>query len=562
MSSHRPERFLLFFIPAVFFLFISCSSSSAVISYSGTTYELKPISRKKLPEHTQGWYFDRELQSAITQSAAVPELSLMLDFTQYGMESVTLAFVYSSDTVGAGSSITSIAENYGTDRTPVKMGIGMAFDSTLPVGFIIQYKPASSSSIQNPDLQLKTAEIRPLSVGWSRYPGVTFAFPKEGGTARYTTRCPSTFDFSAVQNVTGSVTIGFERQPILKKQNTVEFSVGTEKLTVRQSPAQQKVHLYPESFRNKASRISVVSNQDLVSSLLFVAGDLSPADPIPADPALILSWPQKEWKNPAYQLYRWEQFPDVLIFDFADYAIQDDMLKRLAFYTEKAGFKGRLAPDAEIRDLHGYNAHDYRSESLASFFSTAAREQFPLNEYERQLEKILVTQGIIIPDTPAADSRSPVQYRPGTGAIVSISRESAGSLRWQLLTHECYHGLFFVDEQFRSHVATVYDTMDQRTLAFLLMYFRTQKSLGYDTEDRYLMHTELMSYLLQQGKNATIDYYVRRADYKSMFTEDLDLCTYIKDTNAQGFVDAHQRLEEYVFTRYGLQGGRVNLIER
>jgi len=104
--------------------------------------------------------------------------------------------------------------------------------------------------------------------------------------------------------------------------------------------------------------------------------------------------------------------------------------------------------------------------------------------------------------------------------------------------------------------------MDRRTLDFLLMYFRTQKSLGYDTEDRYLMHTELMSYLLQQGKTATVEYYLRRSDYKSMFTENLELCQYIKDTNAQGFVDAHQRLESYVFTQYGLKGGRVNLIER
>ena len=53
--------------------------------------------------------------------------------------------------------------------------------------------------------------------------------------------------------------------------------------------------------------------------------------------------------------------------------MQDDLLKRMAFFTEKEGFRGRLAADEEIKDLHGFNAHDYRAETLAAFFDLAEK---------------------------------------------------------------------------------------------------------------------------------------------------------------------------------------------
>ncbi|MDR0721053.1 MAG: hypothetical protein LBF78_15590, partial [Treponema sp.] len=96
-----------------------------------------------------------------------------------------------------------------------------------------------------------------------------------------------------------------------------------------------------------------------------------PDEPIPADPGLVLDYPRTAWRDSRYEVFRWESFPSVLVFDFADYAVQDRFLKRLAFYVEKAEFRGRLAEDREIASLHGWNAHDYRSQDLAAFFEAA-----------------------------------------------------------------------------------------------------------------------------------------------------------------------------------------------
>ena len=84
---------------------------------------------------------------------------------------------------------------------------------------------------------------------------------------------------------------------------------------------------------------------------------------------------------------QWKQFTEILIDDYKDYKVQDDMLKRLAFFVEKEGYRGRLAKDSEIKNLHGFNAHDYRGESLAAFFTLAAKENFPLNIKEKNFWK-------------------------------------------------------------------------------------------------------------------------------------------------------------------------------
>ena len=51
--------------------------------------------------------------------------------------------------------------------------------------------------------------------------------------------------------------------------------------------------------------------------------------------------------------------------------------------------------DEEIASLHGYNAHDYKAESLAAFFETAQSQNFQLNQSELLLRHILLENGII-----------------------------------------------------------------------------------------------------------------------------------------------------------------------
>jgi len=225
--------------------------------------------------------------------------------------------------------------------------------------------------------------------------------------------------------------------------------------------------------------------------VLFLPGAFAANDPIPADPAYILSYPIGSWRNSRYEIFSWDVFPEILIFDTANYDIQDRLFKRLAFFVEKAGFRGRLASDKEIAGLHGWNAHDYRAEDLAAFFEAARKASFPLLAEERELESILLSTGVL-------KRNSASQIVPGRGAIVSISRESDKtdrSLRSRFIVHECFHGIYFIDEEFRNFSRQRWEIFPPAAKKFLLAFFEFQ---AYDTKDTNLVINEFMAHILQQ----------------------------------------------------------------
>ena len=231
--------------------------------------------------------------------------------------------------------------------------------------------------------------------------------------------------------------------------------------------------------------------------------------------------------------------------------------KHGAFFTEKAGYIGTLVPDHILAGMHGYNAHDYRAESLADFFTLAEKTDFPLNEKEHLLKEILLHNGIILP------SDSGVGYKPGQGAVISISQESPLYLRYTFIAHEGFHGIYFSDETFRNAVAEVYNTADKKSIQFLQNYFVSKPTLNYNIDDTYLMQNEFMAYIMQQSVANTGPYFAdnlaHRNSMKYYFPED---AAYVQQTKGTGFTEASLRLSTYTFNRWGIEAGRVSLVGR
>jgi len=290
-------------------------------------------------------------------------------------------------------------------------------------------------------------------------------------------------------------------------------------------------------------------------------------EPITADPGLVLSWPVENWRDKRYEIFRWEQFPSLLIFDFADYAVQDRMLKRLAFFVEKKGFRGRLAPDSEIAELHAWNAHDYRAEDLARFFQAARAAQFPLLAEERELERILLNEGVI--RTGAAGAASGGTITAGEGGIISISRESNASLRALFMAHEGFHGIFFVDGDFRDFTRGRWRQLPAQAKRFIVSYFGYQQ---YDTADDYLLINEFMGHVLQQPVSQAGYYFgVTLPSRLETSWRKQDLPP--KDMGppgsqdsgswpvlAEAFTREAQAFSDYAAKRWGLAAGRVSLV--
>ena len=214
---------------------------------------------------------------------------------------------------------------------------------------------------------------------------------------------------------------------------------------------------------------------------------------LPADFSTPLRLAPARWRRPEFELYAWNgvrvgQGAPLLVFDTADYSIQSRFFRRLAFYVEKRGYRGRLLSDAELRGLRGYNAHDYAAPDLARFFSEALAAGLALTDEELLLRAVAVTHGIIEPD-PAGG------WRAGAGAILSISQSSGRELRRLLLRHEALHGLYFTHAGYREAARELWLELDasERRYWHLLL-----DAVGYDVEYEWLVVNEFQAYLLQQ----------------------------------------------------------------
>ena len=354
------------------------------------------------------------------------------------------------------------------DKDAVVVDFSMAipksehFENFLPVGFFV------SSSVA---CQIVSACAAPALIGFDNSDSIAFyGFSSNGGVVNFLN---TSFDFAGatlafpVQNTLSAnmpqyvLTLNDNEE---LKGKSIKLNIGGEKLYVKNSKGVAKLEFPSASLKSPFSNAELSENAECVKSFLlqgvpfefdaqYKQSDSCLYKAIRTDPGLILNYNQKNWRVKEYEVFEWDRYPGILFFDTLDYDIQDDFFRRLAYYVEKRGYKGKLWSDEVLAGKHGYNAHDYSAISLADFFNKATEENFPLNEKEQILKKILITNGLLIPDGN--------KVKASEGGLVSISRESEAdaSLRPKLLAHEAWHMLFFRDEDFRNFVAAVYYTL-------------------------------------------------------------------------------------------------------
>jgi hypothetical protein len=309
-----------------------------------------------------------------------------------------------------------------------------------------------------------------------------------------------------------------------------------------------------EAFPPTPSPITITGGEDLSALRLAPSPNRPWPEAIPADPALILGYDPSRWRDRRYEVFRWDRFPSILIFDTADVEVQDRLFKRLAFFVEKSGYTGRLMEDRELEALRGWNAHDYRAEDLAAFFETAREGSFPLSTEERELEGILLGGGILERSLSGS-------FMAGRGAVISLSRESPDYLRSRFMAHEGFHGLFFIDEDFQEFCRRRWRELAPAAKRFILSYFDYQ---GYNTKDAYLVINEYMAYCLQQPVSQAGGYFggtlagrINEISWRRSVLPPQDEESGTWPDLALAFAREAETLSAYVNQRWGLSAGRV-----
>ena len=345
-----------------------------------------------------------------------------------------------------------------------------------------------------------------------------------------------------------------------------EVNIGGEKLYVNNVASAKEIIIPAGALNVPFSRTELGANSECVEALIMRAstgkGNTEASaseevlDPVRTDPGLILNYKTSQWRTLDYEIYEWDRYPGILFFDTRNYDVQDKLFRRLAYFVEKQGYKGRLLTNEELGDMHGYNAHDYSAASMANFFNKAVDLNFILNDEELLLKRILIHNGLLEAE---ADGN---HVKANEGGLVSISRETPAWSRTNLLAHEGWHTIFFRDGEFRNYVSAVYYTFDPDSRDFLIDYFKSQPGLGYDVNDEYLMHNEFMAYIMQQRLSEVASYFVHLANRGTVINYTPNLAAYIRKTEGRGFEDAGNALNDFVYDKYGIVCGNIALVNR
>ncbi len=230
-------------------------------------------------------------------------------------------------------------------------------------------------------------------------------------------------------------------------------------------------------------------------------------------------------------------FPDVIILDTASFAVQDRTFSRIAYFLEKRGFRGRLLRNTELAGRHGWNAHDYGSDGLASFFNAAEDVRFPLNAEEVALRALAVDQGIL--------SVFGGRFQPGRGGILGLSRSSTLIERRYLLTHESFHGVFFSSKEYRDFCFQLWDSLEPGERQFYRSFL---DFLGYDSSDEFLVVNEFQAYLMQQPLEYAAAYFAR---FVKLFSQNGSQATMEPDR----LLSNARSLDAFLQNRFGISAG-------
>jgi hypothetical protein len=404
---------------------------------------------------------------------------------------------------------------------------------------------SASREALSSSLVLKEIRFVPPMHGMRRENGTLeisphFSFETKNGTGHYEIRSP-------LSDLPSEMVDGLELEVVLEgAAGSATLFWGDQKLTYRHAGPKSAFSIPCSLFADIPDRIAMDVNDEIRVTSFCVTQSREKAELPRIDPGLFVYHAPLGAKP--YYVARWDLRPEVLLFLFKDYAVQDRYLKRLAFFVEKIGFVGRLAQNSEIVGLHGWNAHDYRPEDLARFFDTAAAQKFPLSTEEMELREVLIKEGVIL--------KNGTRFLPGKGAIVSITQESPAYLQYRFLAHELSHALFFTDGRYRDLVLSLYQKMTDDERWFLLRYFRWMR---YDVDSSYLMANEMQAYLVQQPLKDLEKYFPGTLG-DILAKEHPELTDAIHDYMRQhlsALVAIARQLGSYLQVSYGFEPGRL-----
>ena len=349
----------------------------------------------------------------------------------------------------------------------------------------------------------------------------------------------------------------------------VQFKEGHDKVRIEfTAPEKHRIYTYRNLRDNKVTfytasigfipaNITVEqfdTGLDMVDSLEMkeiVLDGKAPMTPLPADFKQILEYNSTQWRYSDWEVFSWESFPGILIIDFQNFNIQSHMLKRLSYFVEKRGYTGKIHSFMRLTGKTDWNAHNYKAQDLATFFTEAVRSGAVLTSAETYLRELLVANGVI--------EKSGEGYTGGENkGIVSVSRESTPHVRALLLTHEGYHGLFYAAPGLKELVYDLWDKLIPEAQEMWVDYLKSADVWNYDYNNGYLLRNEMLGYMMQQKDFAE---YFDNMMFPRLLKRIPDKAEHFQqnhDVARQAFLDTAAKISDFLLREYNLSPGNLS----
>ncbi|UER67699.1 hypothetical protein LKV13_02705 [Borrelia sp. BU AG58] len=261
--------------------------------------------------------------------------------------------------------------------------------------------------------------------------------------------------------------------------------------------------------------------------------------PINSDLKFILNYKKENYRRDSFEIFNLIADPEIYILKFKRLKDQSLMLKRLAFFTEKKNFRGKILSNKELENKKGWTGHNYRLEDIVEFFNMAKKMNAKLNKEELILRNIIIINKLVY----IKDHTLRVKDKSRNIALASYSEDESMSKAAQMIIfmHEILHMYFFTDNNINKEISDLWHNDIPQKEKRAWIKFLDNK--GYDIKTNGLVINEFYAYTIQIPKEDIAEFLIST--------------TYFPKSGVKNYEGWASKLEELLWNKKGLIAGEL-----
>ncbi|AYE36749.1 hypothetical protein DB313_02790 [Borrelia turcica IST7] len=264
--------------------------------------------------------------------------------------------------------------------------------------------------------------------------------------------------------------------------------------------------------------------------------------PINSDLKFIFNYKKENYRRDSFEFFNLIAEPDIYVLKFKQLRDQSLMLKRLAFFTEKKNFRGKILSNKELENKKGWTGHNYRLEDIITFFNMAKKLNIKLNKEEIILRNIIITNKLANIENQILK----VKDKSKNIAFATYSEDKTMSRAAQMIIfmHEILHMYFFTDNNIRKSISTFWNQnvlqKDKRA------WIKFLDSKDYDIKSNNLVINEFYAYTAQIPKEDIAEFLINTK--------------YFPKSGTKNYEQWALKLEELIWNEKGLIAGELLIL--